>query len=138
MNRRDFIRTASLAATGAMIATTAFAAGSTFPTVRVPMKQRKFRSAAVEATIARVKAVAADPEIGWLFENCFPNTLDTTVEFEMRNGLPDTYVITGDIDAMWLRDSSAQVWPYLRLLHEDRELQQHGGDLGHRHAAQHQ
>ena len=59
-----------------------------------------------------------------MFENCFPNTLDTTVDFEMVNGRPDTYVITGDIDAMWLRDSSAQVWPYLPLMKEDRELQQ--------------
>ena len=58
----------------------------------------------------------ADRELAWLFSNCFPNTLDTTVDFtppERNDGLPDTYVITGDIDAMWLRDSSAQVNPYL-------------------------
>lgn len=54
-------------------------------------------------------------ELGWLFENCFPNTLDTTVFYSEKNGRPDTYVITGDIDAMWLRDSSAQVYPYLDL-----------------------
>lgn len=58
-----------------------------------------------------------------MFENCFPNTLDTTVDFGTMNGRPDTYVITGDIDAMWLRDSSAQVWPYLPLLKEDADLQ---------------
>jgi len=58
-----------------------------------------------------------------MFSNCFPNTLDTTVEFEMVGGRPDTYVITGDIDAMWLRDSSAQVWPYLPLMGEDPNLQ---------------
>ena len=57
-----------------------------------------------------------------MFENCFPNTLDTTVDFEILNGNPDTYVITGDIDAMWLRDSSAQVWPYLPLVKEDNNL----------------
>lgn len=59
-----------------------------------------------------------------MFENCFPNTLDTTVDFGSVDGRPDTYVITGDIDAMWLRDSSAQVWPYLQLMGGDRELQQ--------------
>ncbi len=59
-----------------------------------------------------------------MFENCFPNTLDTTVDFEVVNGRPDTYVITGDIDAMWLRDSTAQVWPYLPLMKNDSNLQQ--------------
>ena len=63
-------------------------------------------------------------ELGWMFENCFPNTLDTTVDFEVIDGRPDTYVITGDIDAMWLRDSTAQVWPYLPLMKEDPALQQ--------------
>ena len=59
-----------------------------------------------------------------MFGNCFPNTLDTTVDFEIVGGKPDTYVITGDIDAMWLRDSTAQVWPYLPLSNEDPALRQ--------------
>ena len=58
-----------------------------------------------------------------MFENCFPNTLDTTVRYRVKNGRPDTFVITGDIDAMWLRDSSAQVWPYLPLMKKDKDLQ---------------
>lgn len=84
--------------------------------------QRKFRSEAVETTIVQVKAQLGDPVLAWMFENCFPNTLDTTVQFRMTNGIPDTFVITGDIDAMWLRDSSAQVWPYLTLAKEDTAL----------------
>ena len=59
-----------------------------------------------------------------LFENCFPNTLDTTVNFSNIEGKLDTFVITGDIHAMWLRDSSAQVWPYLSLAKNDKPLQQ--------------
>ena len=48
--------------------------------------------------------------------------MDTTVYYSEKNGRPDTYVITGDIDAMWLRDSSAQVWPYLQFVNEDEAL----------------
>ncbi len=95
-----------------------------FPIVRIPEAQRKFKSAAVEQTVETIKKNIGNKEIAWLFENCFPNTLDTTVDFEMIKGKPDTYVITGDIDAMWLRDSSAQVWPYLPLMKEDKNLQQ--------------
>ncbi len=54
--------------------------------------------------------------------NCFPNTLDTTVHADTFEGKPDTAVITGDIPAMWLRDSSAQVWPYLDLARRDDQL----------------
>ena len=71
--------------------------------------KRNFTSKAVEEAIIEFKAGVKDKELAWLFENCFPNTLDTTVTHTTENGVPDTYVITGDIDAMWLRDSSAQV-----------------------------
>ena len=84
--------------------------------------KRKFTSPAVEAEIVRVKARIGDPKLAWMFENCFPNTLDTTVNFKEADGKPDTFVITGDIDAMWLRDSSAQVVPYLPLAKEDAAL----------------
>lgn len=47
-----------------------------------------------------------------MFARCFPNTLDTTIFFNGDEKQPDTFVITGNIDAMWLRDSSAQVQPY--------------------------
>jgi meiotically up-regulated gene 157 (Mug157) protein len=121
MTRREFIRNTSIAAS-ALLVTPALAAENTFPVVRVSVAKRKFKSVAVEKTIERVKSSIGNKELGWMFENCFPNTLDTTVDVGTLDGRPDTYVITGDIDAMWLRDSSAQVWPYLPLLEEDAEL----------------
>src|SRR4051812_22586773 len=124
MNRRQFIRSASLLTSSLLLRSASQAADAGFPTVRTPEAKRKFKSAAVERAIGRVKASAGNQEIAWMFENCFPNTLDTTVDFQVLDGRPDTYVITGDIDAMWLRDSSAQVWPYLPLMRDDRALQQ--------------
>jgi uncharacterized protein len=124
MTRRQFIQNTALAATGALVTPHLRAAETGFPVVRVPEDRRKFRSAAVERTIAQVQSAIGDQELAWMFGNCFPNTLDTTVEFEVIEGRPDTYVITGDIDAMWLRDSSAQVYPYLPLMKDDPPLQQ--------------
>lgn len=102
----------------------AHAAVQDFPVVRTPAEQRKFQSKAIEEAIREFKAGVKHKELAWLFENCFPNTLDTTVTFREENGRPDTYVITGDIDAMWLRDSTAQVWPYLDFMKDDPDLQQ--------------
>lgn len=124
MSRRKFLQQSAILSSAFLFRPAlSWAAGQDFPVVRIPAAQRKFRSEAVEKAIAAVKAKSGNAELAWLFENCFPNTLDTTVEFEMKNGRPDTYVITGDIDAMWLRDSTAQVSPYLPLVKEDKELQ---------------
>lgn len=83
---------------------------------------RRFVSAAIDGVIGKVRDSIADPEMAWLFENCYPNTLDTTVDFDERDGRPDAFIITGDIDAMWLRDSTAQVWPYLPYVNLDEKL----------------
>ena len=93
-----------------------------FTSRRPPVDRRKFVSESVEATIARLTRTIADPEIAWLFGNCFPNTLDTTVRYRSEGGKPDTFVVTGDINAMWLRDSAAQVWPFIPLAKDDRKL----------------
>jgi len=123
-SRKQFIQTTGLITAGMLLQQSGvFAFGrNDFESKRPPLAQRKFTSPAVESTIIKLKKQIADPELAWLFENCFPNTLDTTVDYEIINGKPDTYVITGDIDAMWLRDSTAQVWPYLSLMQEDAKL----------------
>jgi uncharacterized protein len=116
--RRTFLYAPAVVLGGALAA----ARAEGFPSKRPGPGQRKFTSEAVEAKIAAVKKSMADPELAWLFENCFPNTLDTTVQAWELDGKPDTFVITGDIHAMWLRDSTAQVWPYLPLAKDDAKL----------------
>ena len=79
-----------------------------YQTNRPEAAKRLFVSQAVEQQIAHIKQLLTNARLAWMFENCFPNTLDTTVHFDGKN---DTFVYTGDIHAMWLRDSGAQVWP---------------------------
>lgn len=127
MKRRFFIQQTTLAGAGLLLNNMrGFSAenpNTQFPVVRTPVDKRNFTSEAVEKAIKEFQAHVKQPELTWLFENCFPNTLDTTVFHTTHNGRPDTYVITGDIDAMWLRDSSAQVWPYLAFMGQDKPLQ---------------
>ncbi len=74
----------------------------------------------LQKLIGRVQETFADDEaMVRLFIRCFTNTLDTTVQ-KMEDGT--THVITGDIPAMWLRDSTAQVRPYLIAAAEDEEI----------------
>jgi len=100
------------------------ARGAELPQGRPASGARHFSSEAVEALIPRVQRGIGDRALKTIFENCFPNTLDSTVYPGSFEGKPDTYVVTGDIDAMWLRDSSAQVWPYLALAKEDAKLRE--------------
>lgn len=76
--------------------------------------------ASIQTLIDMVKERTADMEgLAEQFETCFTNTLDTTVK-QMEDGT--SYVITGDIPAMWLRDSTAQLRPYLIPAREDEEI----------------
>ena len=117
--RRNFLKTGSLSLAGLMMGDKLFAqteectvasveqSGSfteqaakvwnDFTTKRPAENARKFTSDAVEAKLAEVKAHIKDPKLAWMFENCFPNTLDTTCEFKMKNGKPDTFILSGDI-----------------------------------------
>lgn len=123
LNRRNFIKKSSLGVGFFALPVSArFLFTNDYVSKRPPLSERKFTSEAVEKTIKTIKKSIADEELAWMFENCFPNTLDTTVKFYQKNNKPYTYVITGDIDAMWLRDSSAQVYPYLSLANEDEKL----------------
>lgn len=126
MKRRTFLKNNGLILGGLTLPSIAFdlSIQEGFITKRPPVKERTFISESVETTIVEIKRLIKDEELAWLFENCYPNTLDTTVDFEMINGKPDSFIITGDIDAMWLRDSTAQVWPYLHLISKDNRIKE--------------
>jgi uncharacterized protein len=75
---------------------------------------------AVQSQLETVKRqLAHHPNLSQSFERCFPNTLETTVKL-LADG--SSFVFTGDIPAMWLRDSSAQVNPYIPLARHDASL----------------
>lgn len=81
---------------------------------------RKFVSPAVDAFIAKVQRELNNSVLACVFGNTLPNTLDTTVD--ERGSAAGSFIITGDIDAMWLRDSTNQVAPYYRFAGADPGL----------------
>ncbi len=122
--RREFIKNSLLLTAGASLMNFPTLAMQNFKykTGRPIPSKRTFRSKAVEDEIKLIVKKIKNPELAWMFENCYPNTLDTTVDYEIIDNKPDAFIITGDIDAMWLRDSTAQIWPYLPLVNKDEKL----------------
>ena len=73
----------------------------------------------IKELLEQADTVLKDEKLREMFKRCFLSTLETSVK---REG-DKTYIITGDINAMWLRDSSCQVNHYLKYTHNDSELQ---------------
>ena len=93
---------------------------------------RKFVSKSVDNYIKLITPKFKSANVSRLFSNCLPNTLDTTVIYDAK--ALDTFVVTGDIPAMWLRDSTNQVLPYLQFAREDFHLRQMICGDYHQHA----
>ncbi|KAI9822815.1 MAG: hypothetical protein M1826_000394 [Phylliscum demangeonii] len=113
---------------------------------------RTFTSVAVEKVIEEMTRRMTDKDLARLFENAFPNTLDTTVRWHVdgtettakrpaaeqkrqgthRLGARDrgqwdgaqSFIVTGDINAEWLRDSSSQLAVYHALSAHDSAIKQ--------------
>src|SRR4051794_18710012 len=68
---------------------------------------------------AEKQLASYEPKLLPLFRQCYLNTLQTTVYLDDDD---TTFVITGDIPAMWLRDSTAQIRPYMHLAAEDESM----------------
>lgn len=113
---------------------------------------RTFTSSAVEKVIDDVTHRMIDKDLAMLFQNAFPNTLDTTVRWHVdgtekrspsqqlllqkhgggqhgnsrqrsRWEGPQSFIVTGDINAEWLRDSTGQLSQYQALVKQDPKLE---------------
>ncbi|KAI3328142.1 hypothetical protein F4824DRAFT_484573 [Ustulina deusta] len=107
------------------------------PYQRPHPKCRTFHSDAIEKVIDDVVSRMKDPDLARLFENTFPSTTDTTVKFHTSGSVdntgtsdegqwegPQSFIITGDIIAEWLRDSTNQLSPYQALAKKDPKIYQ--------------
>ncbi|RYP91318.1 hypothetical protein DL770_002552 [Monosporascus sp. CRB-9-2] len=109
------------------------------PFQRPHPKCRTFHSDAIEKVIEDVTSRMKDSDLARLFENAFPSTTDTTVKFHTTGTTekktswrgsydegkwegPHSFIITGDIIAEWLRDSTNQLSPYQSLAKKDRAI----------------
>lgn len=96
-----------------------YSSSQTLPDARPELADRTFQSTAIDSLINTLVPLMKNPDLGVLLSNCLPSTLDTTVSYhtpmeEAANGADlDSFIITGDINALWLRDSANQVIPYL-------------------------
>ena len=96
----------------------------------------------MEKTIRDLNASMVDKDLARIFENAFPNTLDTTVRWHVDGREnkenkghffsfgtqdawqgPQSFIVTGDINAEWLRDSTNQLAQYQRLAKKDKSIQ---------------
>lgn len=98
------------------------------PYMRPTEDCRTFNSHIIEKIIEEMTKRIEDPDIARLFENCFPNTLDTTIlwhNLDIERDNEDqykTFVVTGDIHAEWLRDSARQLSVYQPFAKHDENL----------------
>ncbi|EPS36081.1 hypothetical protein H072_10469 [Dactylellina haptotyla CBS 200.50] len=102
---------------------------------------RSFKSVEVERVIKDITSRLEDKDLARLFENCYPSTLDTTVRWHVdrdagsNSGIvgglvddspavkgPQSFIVTGDINAEWLRDSTNQLAGYIPLIKKDEKL----------------
>ena len=96
---------------------------------------RTFSSQLVEDIIGNVTSRMEDKDLARIFENAFPNTLDTTVRWHVDGTEKhkhydndawqgaQSFIVTGDINAEWLRDSTNQLAQYQALAKKDKKLQ---------------
>lgn len=81
---------------------------------------RLFKSVVIDDFVANVTSRLSDRRLAAIFETAFPNALDTTVHFDETK--EETFIVTGDINAQWIRDSTNQVMPYVPFISQDKKV----------------
>ncbi|CCH41003.1 Meiotically up-regulated protein [Wickerhamomyces ciferrii] len=100
------------------------------PFQRPPENCRTFVSPAVDKVIEDLKQKIKDPDLARLVENALPNTLDTTILWHKPKGsdlstkYSQSFVVTGDIHAEWLRDAARQLSIYHNFTNQDEDLKE--------------
>ncbi|MBC1744105.1 glycoside hydrolase family 125 protein [Listeria welshimeri] len=74
----------------------------------------------IQSSTEKIKKDINNQKLAEMYERCMENTLDTTIKIR-ESGL--TFILTGDIPAMWLRDSVCQVRPFLIFAKENEEIE---------------
>ncbi|MBC2027163.1 glycoside hydrolase family 125 protein [Listeria welshimeri] len=74
----------------------------------------------IQSSTEKIKKEINNQKLAEMYERCMENTLDTTIKIR-ESGL--TFILTGDIPAMWLRDSVCQVRPFLIFAKENEEIE---------------
>ncbi|KAI9756063.1 MAG: pre-rRNA-processing protein esf1 [Chaenotheca gracillima] len=112
------------------------------PYQRPSIHCRTFASPLVEKIIEDFSSRMEDQDLARIFENAFPNTLDTTVRWHVDGtekgakknyggslykdsskwAAPQSFIVTGDINAEWLRDSTNQLAQYQILAKRDKKI----------------
>ncbi|ECH7281341.1 TPA: glycoside hydrolase family 125 protein [Listeria monocytogenes] len=74
----------------------------------------------IQTSTEKIKKEINNQKLVEMYKRCMENTLDTTIKIR-DSGL--TFILTGDIPAMWLRDSVCQVRPFLLFAKENEEIE---------------
>ena len=98
-----------------------FSAGKyAYPYQRASEECRTYKVDKIDSVIEDMNKTISDPDLYRLFHNTWPSTVDTTVRWTGHSqDDPDeelAFIITGDINAMWMRDSSNQLQSYKHVL----------------------
>ncbi|CAG8686285.1 10810_t:CDS:2, partial [Ambispora leptoticha] len=93
------------------------------PYSRPWFQRRKFKSQIIEQTIIEISKKMKDKDLATLFENCWSHSLDNYVLWQDDSkGYPRTFIASGKLEVLYIRDSTNQIISYTPFAKDDPEL----------------